>query len=251
MITLIDGDLITYRCAASAENDPVEAALERVDELIKRILSDTQATSYELYINGSDNFRYAVDSTYKAHRKDVPKPKHLEACREHMVVHYNAHLSTGIETDDEIGILATGLWELGAPFTIASLDKDLLQLSGRHFNFVKNVFTDVSPLEGMQTFYRQMLIGDRADNITGVQGIGEVKAAKAINCLVEEQDMYDLVLSLYGDKERFNRNAQLLWILKQKRDPQEILSRFHTFAKHAEEEKQSSSLFLESKVVLG
>lgn len=235
MIVLIDGDLITYRCSASAENDPVEAALERCTELVQRIIKDTEATHYELYINGSNNFRYSVDPLYKAHRKDVAKPIHLEACREHLLVHHNAHMSVDIETDDEIGLLATGLWEVGAPFCIASLDKDLLQLSGRHFNFVKNVFTDVSPLEGMQTFYRQMLIGDRADNITGVQGIGPVKAGKVIDPLVEEKDMYDAVLSLYNyDIERFERNAQLLWILKHTRNPQEILSHFHTFAKPVE-----------------
>lgn len=231
MITLIDGDIVLYRAAFSAENDPVEAALERSAELIGRILSDTQATSYELYINGSDNYRYDVDPFYKAHRKNVPKPIHLEACREYLITKHNAHMSTGIETDDEIGLLATGLWEVGAPFVIASLDKDLLQLPGTHYNFVKNVFTQVSPLQGIQTFYRQMLIGDRADNITGVQGIGEVKAGKAINCLTEEEDMYDTVLSLYDTQERFERNAQLLWILKHERNPKEILSRFHTSVK--------------------
>lgn len=187
-----------------------------------------------MYINGSDNFRYNVDPLYKAHRKDVPKPRHLEPCREHLVCAHNAHLSTGIETDDEIGLLATGLWELGAPFCVASLDKDLLQLPGKHFNFVKNTFTYVSPLEASQSFYRQMLIGDNADNIKGVQGIGQVKAGKAIDPLVEEQDMYDLVLSLYNDNERFLRNAQLLWILKHSRDPQEVVSHFHTFAKPVE-----------------
>lgn len=231
MIALIDGDLITYRCAASAENDPVEAALERCTELIGRILNDTQATSYELYINGSGNFRYGVDPLYKAHRKDIPKPIHLEACREHLIVNHKAHMSVDIETDDEIGLLATGLWEVGAPFVVASLDKDLLQLAGTHYNFVKNVFTQVSPLQGTQTFYRQMLIGDRADNITGVQGIGEVKAGKAINCLDDEADMYDTVRAMYDTQERFERNAQLLWILKRERNPNEVISHFRTSVK--------------------
>lgn len=239
MIALIDGDLITYRCAASAEHDPVEAALERCTELVQRIIKDTEATHYELYINGSDNFRYGVDPLYKAHRKDVPKPIHLEACREHLLTHHNAHMSTEIETDDEIGLLATGLWEVGAPFCVASLDKDLLQLPGKHFNFVKNIFINVSPLEGLQTFYRQMLIGDRADNITGVQGIGTVKAGKVIDPLVDEKDMYDAVMSLYSyDTERFERNAQLLWILKSERNPTEVLTRFRTFVKPEVEAQQ-------------
>jgi 5'-3' exonuclease len=83
-----------------------------------------------------------------------------------------------------------------------------------------------------------MLIGDRADNVIGVEGIGTVKAGRAISPLHDEKDMYSLVHSLYNDDERFKRNAQLLWILKHKRDPQEVLSHFHTLHAPDEEAKQ-------------
>lgn len=228
MITLIDGDIILYRCAAASENDDATVATARCDELLHRILSDTGATSYELWINGSENFRYNVNPEYKAHRKDIPKPQHLEYCRGHLLEHHNAKMSNGIETDDEIGIAATAYWENDTAFCVASIDKDLLQLRGKHYNFVKNVWTYISPNDAAQVFWKQMLIGDRADNITGVQGIGQIKAGRAIDPLCNERDMYDLVYNLYDNKERFNTNAQLLWILKKTRDPEEVLSHFHT-----------------------
>ena len=84
---------------------------------------------------------------------------------------------------------------------------------------------------GSIAFYKQMLIGDPADNIKGVQGIGKVKAGRAIDPLHEEKDMYDLVCGFYTDEERFKLNAQLLWILKQQRSPDEILLRFHSLQK--------------------
>ena len=36
MIALLDGDLILYRCAASAENDPYGIAQSRVNELLEK-----------------------------------------------------------------------------------------------------------------------------------------------------------------------------------------------------------------------
>lgn len=238
MITLIDGDLITYRCAASAEKEDATVATARCDELIRRILSDTGATSYELWLNGPNNYRKQVDPQYKAHRTLVAKPIHLEYCRDHLVANHNAQMSVDIETDDELGLAATAYWESDVPFCVASLDKDLLQLRGKHYNFVKNTWTFVSPNDAAQTFWKQMLIGDRADNVVGVEGIGTVKAGKAINPLHDERDMYSLVHSLYNDDERFKRNAQLLWILKHKRNPQEVLSHFHTLHAPDEEAKQ-------------
>jgi 5'-3' exonuclease len=91
-----------------------------------------------------------------------------------------------------------------------------------------------------------MLIGDAADNIKGVVGIGEKKAKAAIDPLTDEKDMHDLVLSLYSDKERFNLNAQLLWILKHERNPQESLLHFQSLHKQGQATEQSSSPFLES-----
>ena len=238
MKVLIDGDIVYYRCAAVSENEEVDAATYRCDELIRRIIHDTHSTEYQVFINGTDNFRFAVDSEYKAHRKDVPKPKWLEQCREHIVTHWQTTMSNGIETDDELGLAATFMWENDEPFIIASLDKDLLQLPGKHFNFVKNEFVFISPQDGLRNFYKQMLIGDPADNIKGVTGIGKVKAGRAIDPLYEEKDMYELVLSLYSDEERFKRTAQLLWILKQSRNPEEILLRFHSLHEQGVETEQ-------------
>lgn len=257
MIVLIDGDLITYRCSASAENEDATVATHRASELINRIISDTGATSYECWINGSENFRKQVDPEYKAHRALVAKPKHLEYCRAYLLEHFNAKISNGIETDDEIGLLATAYWEHDVPFCVASLDKDLLQLKGKHYQWATSGNTVrynpdgsikfkkpwskpaqhiyMSPLDATKAFYKQMLTGDRADNVEGITGIAEKKAEKAIDPLHDERDMYDLVLAMYGDEERFTRNAKLLWILKNERSEDEVVSHFHTLLKPAEE----------------
>jgi DNA polymerase I len=226
MIALIDGDIVAYRCAASAENDEVEIAIARCDELIRRILHDTGSTELVVYLSGGENFRKKIDPEYKANRKDE-KPKWLESLREHLVINWKAQVSDGVEADDLIAIDATNAWNDDVPFVICSLDKDFRQLPGKHYSWdiqgtVKGkqwskpaelVF--VSPLEARKNFYKQLLIGDSADNITGVTNIGKVKASKVIDPLDLEQDMFDTVLSLYNyDTERLLKNGKLLWLLR-------------------------------------
>ena len=87
---------------------------------------------------------------------------------------------------------------------------------GMHYNFITFKSYAVTELEGLQFFYKQMLIGDTADNIKGVFRIGPVKAAKLIDHLTEEQDMFDVVYNLYKNPQRFVMNAQCLWIQQER-----------------------------------
>src|SRR3569623_1268526 len=69
--------------------------------------------------------------------------------------------------------------------------------------------------EGIRTFYKQMLIGDKSDNIEGIDGLGPVKSSKIIDPLETEQEMYSKVRELYNDDARFTINLDCLWIWRQ------------------------------------
>ena len=73
---------------------------------------------------------------------------------------------------------------------------------------------EVSEIEGLRSFFRSLLVGDRSDNIIGINGIGKVKASKLIDHLEEERHMIETVFNLYNDKERFLMNANCLWIMR-------------------------------------
>ena len=241
MNALIDADIVAFRCAAASENENEDIAVYRTHDLMRRILHDTCATEYEAFLSGQNNFRKEVDPLYKAHRALQPRPIYYEQCREALVTEWKARVADGVEADDEIGLAATAYFEQAVPFVIASIDKDLKQLPGKHFNFVTQEFAFVSPLDAIKTFYSQLLIGDRADNVIGVQGIGKVKSARLIDPLHEEIDMFTCVRALYHDDTRFYRNSQLLWILKKSLNPEEVLSHFHSLQK-PDEEVTSTSL---------
>ena len=65
----------------------------------------------------------------------------------------------------------------------------------------------------MKFFYKQILTGDRADNIVGLYGIGPKKAEKILADCKTEQDFYLECLHQYGGEEdRVVENARLLWL---------------------------------------
>jgi len=214
---LIDTDLVAFRCAASAENDPVEAAIERAHRLMETICYQAEdsvdSSAYRAFLTGSGNFRKKINPEYKANRKDKPLPQWLQQTRNYLILEWGAETSQGCEADDLLGIHQTD------NTIIASLDKDLLQVPGQHFNWVNVEFAQVDYLDGLRQLYRQMLIGDKADNIFGIQGLGKVKAGRIIDPLENEEDMFKTVLRLYdGDYDRFVMNAQCLWIMQKENE---------------------------------
>lgn len=208
MKALLDGDIIAYRSAASAEGDPEEIAILRTNNLLVEILETTQADSFICYLTGSNNFRKEIFPDYKANRKQ-PRPKHLEACREFLCRDYKAIVTDGHEADDELGM------GLSNDKISCSIDKDLLQVPGEHYNFVRREFITITPEQGIRNFYSQMLIGDTSDNIKGVDGIGIKRAARLLDPLTTEEEMFDCVRQLYKDDLRFLINGQLLWIWRE------------------------------------
>lgn len=184
---------------------------------MRRILHDTNAGSYKLFIGGEENFRYSIDPEYKANRRDKPRPMWLQPVREYLVTNWNAEIADGIETDDAVGIAYCDSYEEAV---IASYDKDLRQIAGNHYNFKTNEWIIVSPREGWVNFYTQLVLGDGSDNIKGYDGKMRPIVPKFLQPVLTriqesktEREMYEVVHEIYelGD-EAMHRNAQLLYI---------------------------------------
>jgi len=216
MQALIDQDLLCYRCAASAETDDLGIAIYRIDELLDNILNKTEATSYRAFLTGANNFRKQIYPEYKANRTQ-PKPKHLKDLQEYSLEKLNAEFAPeGLEADDAMAINQT------EDTIICTLDKDLLQVPGRHFSWEINgkgwsrpdTFTEQTELEGLRLFNKQCLKGDTSDNVKGVEGLGEKKATALLMDCTSHLEMFNKVRELYGNDEEFIMNASVLWILR-------------------------------------
>lgn len=216
MIALIDMDLVAFRCAASAENDNAEIAIYRMNELLDIILNATGSTEYRAFLTGKKNFRKTIYPEYKANRTQ-PKPKFLSDCREYACEHLGAEITDhALEADDYLGIYQTD------ETIICSLDKDLLQIAGKHFQWAisgkgwakPDTFIEQTELEGLRLFYEQCLKGDSSDNVKGISKVGDAKAKKYLKDCKTEKEMLDVALELYDHEDEFLLNAQCLWILR-------------------------------------
>lgn len=234
MINLIDADLIAYPCSASCEPTKAKPFLEerdvaiyRLHDLIQRIVKETNTSDCEFYIGGEDNFRKQVYPAYKGNRVK-PHPTWLQDCREVLVTQYNATIVNGMETDDMLGIRQT---QLEGASRICSIDKDLLMVPGNHYNWRHGEFKLVSPLDGLKTFYKQLIAGDGTDNIPSFDGKTRNSVPKfveklqaPIDTMTDEVEMWKYVLSVYEDvydgmevmhrNDAAFRNAQLIYILR-------------------------------------
>jgi hypothetical protein len=233
---LIDGDIVVYSNAASAELDTVEVAYMRIDQHMHSILDTTNSDSFRVFLSGSNNFRQEIYPEYKANRKDMVPPRWREACKEYLVREWNAEVTDGYEADDALGINQDKIneitWEKegNIPYTkpttiICTIDKDLDMIPGMHYSWPvvrkgavvrEGRIYEVSEIEGLKSFYRSLLVGDRTDNIFGVSGIGKVKAAQMIDRLETEEEMFNKVAELYGeDMDRLLVNGKCLWIMRE------------------------------------
>lgn len=214
---LIDADILNYRIGFACNNESESVAITTMahflEDLLLLDLPDVQ--TWELHLTGKENFRndIAVTVPYKGNRKKSEKPVHYHLLREYLVDAWAATVSQGIEADDMLAIRAT---ELGESSVIVSLDKDLDQVAGWHYNFSKKILYHIDNAEGLFRFYKQMLTGDRVDNIVGVRGIGEVKAEKLLKDK-SEQEMWDMCVELLG-YDRAVENGHLLYMLRSKED---------------------------------
>lgn len=212
MICLIDADIVSYRCAASAEIENVEIALWRVDGLMSDILKETGCQDYKAFLTGENNFRYNIFPEYKANRLKIVRPQHLKACNEHLVNNWKAVVTDGCEADDALGVEQMALYHVVDATCIASIDKDLLTIPGKHYNFVKKEWNYASPQDAMHRFYTSLLVGDSADGIKGATGIGIKKAEKILMGCETEREYYESCLNFFSCEEELIQNARCLYI---------------------------------------
>jgi len=204
---LMDGDIYAFRVACTTENDNEAIAVYRVNEMIENTLAEVEASEYKLFLTSPDNFRKHIYPEYKANRT-ATKPKHLQFLRDYLVESWQGTVAEKMEADDYLGI------NQHESSIICSIDKDLLQVPGKHYNFVKKEFYEVDEETGFRNFYTQLLTGDTSDNIKGIAGIGPVKAKKALAEATNEYEMFCIVRDMYKNDEWMIMNGRCLHILR-------------------------------------
>ena len=232
-IALIDGDLIAYRAGFGGQKKLPDGTIEPVPDAVMKSRVDSfivdllmfdlpDCTDYEGYLSldSESNFRNAIAVTapYKGNRT-AAKPHHYDLIRDRLLTYWEFHGIIGQEADDS---LAQEQTEQGDKTVIVSIDKDMLQVPGWHYNFVNRTMQKLTFFEGFRNFCVQMLMGDKVDNIIGLHRVGIKTAQKIVNDTSPwEAALLGTVALEYkkhGDTElkHFKENAKLLWLRRRK-----------------------------------
>lgn len=198
-------------------------ALDCAKNIIIDILDRVKATSFKCFLTAKNDttlFRrqIATIQPYKGNRTDFVRPHHYDAIREYYKDYWRAEIVTGIEADDALSIEQHKhlYWEgddLKCNSIIVSVDKDMLQVPGAHYNFRTDTYTFVDILTGLKNLYKQVLMGDNADNIPGLKGVGPVTAAKVLDKATSEEELVKIVKKMYNKHKRTERDFEEVYRL--------------------------------------
>lgn len=193
--------MLVYQIGYVCEDTDQRIAAARLREKIRTILEATGANQYKIYLSDSkDNFRLKLYPKYKANRTQ-PKPKHYEFLMNLLVSDWDAEVAMCQEADDAMGIEQTRDARYQDTI-ICTIDKDLDQIPGMHYNWDKKELYAVGAHEGMYRFYYQLLVGDSSDNIIVGQGLScRLVGAKRAQAMLEgcesEEEMFTTCRDAY------------------------------------------------------
>ena len=193
---LIDADVVAYQISFSTEeairwgkeedeyaiwtlHSDEQDCVRKIKDYYNSIISDTQCKEIISAFSDKDNFRKDLFPDYKLNRTKQRKPLTLKFCRDYIYKHYNGFSRPRLEADDVLGILVTSNTIKGNKI-ICSIDKDLNQIAGLHYNPTLKEFYGITQKQADYNFYYQCLVGDATDNYKGAPSYGDVKAKKVL-----------------------------------------------------------------------
>jgi len=219
----------------TVEAEPESYAIQNIRLAISGIKAECVKAGYEdptvFYSAGGELFRDRIATLlpYKGNRDKLHKPVHYAAIRD-WLSRNDAIAVAGIETDDEISIRGWDCLRARQKCVVASIDKDLDQIPGKHYNPNTGKFYNVSRADAELWFWTQVLSGDSTDNIGGCWKVGSAGAAKllssvsppywphVVKCYEESQGKAGCPYSNKDPSDVALENARLVYMLRNREE---------------------------------
>lgn len=216
-------DKVTATISESTEVFPLDVATHVIEDVLTTTARNTACSDLVVFLSGPNElcFRSSVSTIrpYKGHRESAERPVHYHALKAYLLTKHNANMCYWHEADDALAMMANGN-------IMCTADKDLLQVPGVHYNFFTHEGREISHLEGEYNLFHQILTGDPVDNIQGLRGVGEKRAANALEDAKDDpRAMYAVCLEMYTERwpedhplsgeEAFQETAELVYLLRE------------------------------------
>lgn len=182
-------------------------ALAILDSMLRGALEKTRCSSHFLYLSPSTgNFRDSIATLrrYKGNRDSTSRPVYYSDLREYLLSVRSAIVPRGQEADDQISWVSRMYTANGNDHVIIGIDKDLKQIPGEHYNWVKDEHETITNDEATLNFWEQVLAGDEGDNVGGCYGLGEKGARKILSRChkLSDEDIWPKVVRRYEESQR-------------------------------------------------
>lgn len=221
-LLIIDGHAFAYRAfyairgLTSPSGQPTNAIYGFINMLAKLEAQVLPTHAVVVWDGGLDEGRVEELDDYKAQRD--PMPDDMEVQLDEMVEYLEAAgwasvCDDGVEADDRIGQLAKRAEDEGMEVVIASSDKDFLQLINDRVSMLNPADKTGTPMDAAAVVAKTgvrpaqivdwlSLVGDAADNIPGVPGVGVKTASALLNEFGSVDGIYDRLAKVKRDKLR-------------------------------------------------
>ena len=198
-IILVDGSSYLYRAyhalppLTTSKNQPT-GAIKGVISMIKRVLIDHPDSPLAVVFDAKGKtFRHDMYSEYKANRPPMPEDLVQQIEPIHRIISLmgiKLIMIPGVEADDVIGTLAEQARQKKLNTVISTGDKDMTQLVCDNVSVVNTMSGELLDQNGVMNKFGVgpelitdylALIGDKSDNVPGVDKVGPKTAVKWLN----------------------------------------------------------------------
>ena len=195
-IILVDGSSYLYRAyhalppLENSKNQPT-GAIKGVISMIKRILIDHPESDLAVVFDAKGKtFRHDMYTEYKANRPPMPEDLVSQIEPIHKIIQLmgiKLIMISGVEADDVIGTLAEQARKKKLDTVISTGDKDMTQLVCKNVSVVNTMTGELLDESGVKEKFGVppehitdylALIGDKSDNVPGVDKVGPKTAVK-------------------------------------------------------------------------
>lgn len=220
-IMICDVDSMVFATAFAMKDSPIQEAINSLENYITGVANACSAESVLICMTEGKSWRkdYGKTREYKGNRKFREIPEHLNPLRNHLKEHWNPYFEERWEADDLIFVARTEYNKKypDSKIFLATNDKDCLQYPGNFVDFKKSIFFTVTEEQALKSLWTQMITGDTADNIPGIEGIGPVGAEKILSQVTPNQypeTVLRAYIAKYKEKEGIDRFYESYNLLK-------------------------------------
>lgn len=207
-LVLVDGSSYLYRAfhafppLTNSAGEPT-GAMYGVLNMLKSLISQVQPSHIAVVFDAKGKtFRDEMFEQYKSHRPPMPDDLRKQIQPLHDIIHalgIPLLVIEGVEADDVIGTLAVAASKANQKVLISTGDKDMAQLVDDNIMLINTMNNTLLDREAVIEKYGippeliidyLALMGDSADNIPGVAGVGEKTALGLLQGIGSMAEIY-------------------------------------------------------------